>query len=120
MLPIDDNPNIDAGVMSVAISPDARFVTAGSLNTVVRICDVATCMLLDHLRRHSDSIYSVAFTPDGPGVRLARQDTQELGAQHGAAVHNVRKAGERLGKSVLDFTGHKDSVLSVAILHAGQ
>jgi len=71
VLPIDDDPNIDTGVTSVAILPDVRFVTAGSLDTVVRIWDVVTGMLLDHLRRHSDSIYLVAFTPDGPGVRLA-------------------------------------------------
>jgi len=71
VLPIDDDPNIDTGVMSMAISPNVRFVTAGSLNTIVRIWDVATGMLLDHLRRHSDSIYLVTFTPDGPGVQLA-------------------------------------------------
>jgi len=33
-------------------------------------------------------------------------------------VNNARKASKRFGKSMLDFTGHKDYVLSVAILHA--
>jgi glucose repression regulatory protein TUP1 len=32
----------DAGVTSVAISPDGKYVAAGSLDTVVRIWDVAT------------------------------------------------------------------------------
>jgi len=54
VLPINDDPNVDMGVTSVAILPDACFVSAGSLNTVVRIWDVATGTLLDRLCRHSD------------------------------------------------------------------
>jgi len=54
VLPINDDPNVDMGVMSVAILPDACFVTAGSLDTVVRIWDVVTGTLLDRLCRHGD------------------------------------------------------------------
>ena len=60
MRPIDDHPNVDAGITSVAISPDARFI--------VRIWDVATGTLVDRLRGHGDSVYSVTFTPDGKGL----------------------------------------------------
>ena len=63
-----DSLNGDAGVTSVAISPNGQFVAAGSLDTVVRIWDVATAQLVERLRGHRDSVYSVAFTPDGKGL----------------------------------------------------
>ena len=54
VLPINDDPNVDMGVMSMAILPNACFITAGSLDTVVRIWDVVTGMLLDCLCGHGD------------------------------------------------------------------
>jgi len=54
VLPINDNPNVDTGVTSMAILPDACFVAAGLLDTVVRIWDVVTGTLLDRLCGHSD------------------------------------------------------------------
>jgi len=120
VLPIDDDPNVDAGVTSVAISPDARFVAAGSLDTVVRIWDVSTGTLVDRLRGHGDSVYSVAFTPDGKGLVSGSLDKTLKYWELNTAMINARKAGERFGKCLLDFTGHKDYVLSVAISHDGQ
>lgn len=63
-----DAMNNDAGVTSVAISPNGQLVAAGSLDTIVRIWDVATGQLVERLRGHRDSVYSVAFTPDGKGL----------------------------------------------------
>src|SRR5258706_12216641 len=40
ILPIDDDPNVDAGVTSVAIPPDRRFVAAASLATVLGVWEV--------------------------------------------------------------------------------
>ena len=62
MLTINDGDSLngDAGVTSVAISPNGQFVAAGSLDTVVRIWDVATAQLVERLRGHRDSVYSVA------------------------------------------------------------
>lgn len=68
ILNIIEPENIDAGVTSVAISPDARFVAAGSLDMLVRIWDVATGHLVERLKGHKDSVYSVAFSPDGRGL----------------------------------------------------
>ena len=90
--PIDDDPNVDAGVTSVAISPDARFVAAGSLDTIVCIWDVAIGTLVDRLRGHGDSVYSVTFTPDGMGLVSWSLKYWELNT----AVNNSRKAGERV------------------------
>ena len=65
---IDEPDNVDAGVTSVCISPDGSLVAAGSLDTVVRIWDVQTGKLVERLRGHRDSVYSVAFTPEGRGL----------------------------------------------------
>ena len=69
-----DSLNNDHGVTSVAISPNGQFVAAGSLDTVVRIWDVNTAQLVERLRGHSDSAYSVAFTPDGKRLVSGRLD----------------------------------------------
>jgi glucose repression regulatory protein TUP1 len=126
----------------VAISPNGQLVAAGSLDTVVRIWDVSTGALVERLRGHRDSVYSVAFTPDGKGLvsgsldkTLKYWDVSGLmnggvkGRKEGAngtiasgpgsgAV--VRKDGEPTSKCTMNFTGHKDYVLSVAVSHDGQ
>lgn len=61
---IAENGPVDAGVTSVAFSPDGKYLAAGSLDTVVRIWDAETGQLLDKLKGHEDSVYSVAFSPD--------------------------------------------------------
>lgn len=55
----------DGGVTSVVMSPDGKFLAAGSLDTIVRIWDASNGKLLDKLKGHKDSVYSVAFSPDG-------------------------------------------------------
>ena len=62
---LSDSGPVDAGVTSVAISPDGKLLAAGSLDTVVRVWDAATGAMLDKLKGHKDSVYSVAFAPDG-------------------------------------------------------
>ena len=55
-------------VMSVAISPDGRFVVAGSSDSVIRIWDVASGELVEHLKGHNHAVRLVAFLPDGHGL----------------------------------------------------
>ena len=124
--------NTDAGVTSVAISPSAMLVAAGSLDNVIRIWDVNTGQLLERLRGHTNSVYSVAFTPDGKGLVTGSLDkTLKLwDVSHLNSVEGRRKAAdnpdqrdrierermermEREGKVVqsanflMDFIGHK-------------
>ncbi|KAJ7832029.1 global repressor Tup1p [Mycena olivaceomarginata] len=121
----------DAGVTSVAISPDGRYVAAGSLDTVVRIWDANSGALVERLRGHRDSVYSVVFTPDGRGVVSGSLDkTLKYWDVSGLATAKPKKeasAGgkdappaEKLGQCTMNFTGHKDYVLSVAVSHDGQ
>jgi general transcriptional corepressor TUP1 len=125
---------VDAGVTSVCISPDGTLVAAGSLDTVVRIWDVATGRLVERLRGHRDSVYSVAFTPDGRGLvsgsldkTLKYWDVQPIyerrrnGSLKNAAPPSAgEKVQDKTSQSLMNFTGHKDYVLSVAVSHDGQ
>ncbi|KZV76533.1 WD40 repeat-like protein [Peniophora sp. CONT] len=123
VLAIHEPETVDSGVTSVAISPDARLVAAGSLDTIVRIWDVATGILIERLRGHKDSVYSVAFTPDGQGLISGSLDKT-------LKYWDVRSVGmgpQPTGKKLVDkdlcnmnFTGHKDYVLSVAVSHDGK
>lgn len=129
---IDEPDNVDAGVTSVCISPDGTLVAAGSLDTVVRIWDVQTGKLVERLKGHRDSVYSVAFTPDGRGLvsgsldkTLKYWDIQPIYERR----RNGTKSGpsgagdkvlEKTSQSLMNFTGHKDYVLSVAVSHDGQ
>jgi len=134
-----DSLNSDAGVTSVAISPDGRYVAAGSLDTVVRIWDVSSGALVERLRGHRDSVYSVAFTPDGKGLVSGSLDKTlkywdvsglALGSSSGPpSSKSVKKEGggtntgrkdDKGSQCLMNFTGHKDYVLSVAVSHDGQ
>ncbi|KAL5522349.1 hypothetical protein ACEPAG_8365 [Sanghuangporus baumii] len=157
VLEINEPDGVDAGVTSVAISPDGRFVAAGSLDTVVRIWEVQSGILVERLKGHRDSVYSVAFTPDGKGIVSGSLDKTLKHWDISAIVNGSRKdplpppttptgsssasasgsgagnnsaattrpkenggGGERGSVNTLNFTGHKDYVLSVAVSHDGQ
>ena len=131
-----DSPYNDAGVCSVAISPNCQFVAAGCLDNVVRIWDLATGVLVDRLRGHRDSVYSVAFMPDGKGLVSGSLDkTLKYWDVSGLANGNTTSSTpssstKKDDKSavassssptlcIMNFTGHKDYVLSVAVSHDG-
>ncbi|OBZ67307.1 Transcriptional repressor rco-1 [Grifola frondosa] len=137
ILTINEPDSVDAGVTSVCISPDGRLVAAGSLDTIVRIWDVQSGQLVERLKGHRDSVYSVAFTPDGKGLvsgsldktlkywdvrPILRRADGPAGAvvPVGAAKNGVKEGGEKGSQCTMNFTGHKDYVLSVAVSHDGQ
>lgn len=144
-LEIIEPESIDAGVTSVAISPDGRWVAAGSLDMVVRIWDSSTGLLVERLRGHKDSVYSVAFSPDGRGlvsgsldkslkywditpmVRAVNQGMTQgprvslrqdglVASNQGPVPGGKKDGGGEMGSTcTVAFTGHKDYVLSVAV-----
>jgi general transcriptional corepressor TUP1 len=104
-----DSLNGDAGVTSVAISPNGQFVAAGSLDTVVRIWDVTTAQLVERLRGHRDSVYSVAFTPDGKGLVSGSLDkTLKYWDVSDLVVGRGGSAGGRAGGSASGVKGRKE------------
>lgn len=130
LLAINEPDSIDAGVTSVAMSPDGRLVAAGSLDTIVRIWDVNTGQLVERLRGHKDSVYSVAFTPDGKGLvsgsldkTLKYWDIRNVprgGPAVQKALKDVKEGGEKGSQCTMNFLGHKDYVLSVAVSADGE
>lgn len=108
----------------MAISPDGRFVAAGSLDKSVRIWDTQTGVLVERTegdQGHKDSVYSVAFSPSGATlvsgsldktIRMWKLNNAGFGRGGlGASGGPHPKSGE----CVRTFEGHKDFVLSVAL-----
>jgi len=112
---------IEDGVTTVAISPDNRFLAAGSLDKSVRVWDLGNGDLLERLEEaggnpgHKDSVYSVAFSPTSKELVSGSLDRTirmwELQPQYNGA----RREQPRGGKCIKVFEGHKDFVLSVAL-----
>ena len=80
-------------------------------------------MLIERLRGHKDSVYSVAFTPDGQGLisgsldkTLKYWDVRSVGM--GPPPNGKKPVDKDL--CTMNFTGHKDYVLSVAVSHEGK
>jgi len=91
-----------------------------SLDTVVHIWDIVMGTLLDCLCGHGNLVFSVAFTPNSKGLVSGSLHNMLKSLELNMAVNNTYKAGKWFSKSMLDFTGHKDYVLSIVILHDGQ
>lgn len=154
---INEPDVVDAAVTSVCISLNGRLVAAGCLDAVVRIWDVATGQLVERLKGHQDSVYSIAFTQDGRGLisgsldrTLKHWDIQPILDSLPSSTVNAksknpnkndasegRERNARIGKPLtrgeeavgggesgsqcmMNFDGHKDYVLGVAVSYDGQ
>lgn len=125
-----DTGPIDAGITSVALSPDSRLVAAGSLDTIVRVWDTATGQQVERLKGHKDSVYSVAFSPDGQFLVSGSLDRSirlwDLGhmkrslEKNGKDQRSVLSARDGSNTICQTLSGHKDYVLSVAVSPDGQ
>ncbi|KAF9528664.1 chromatin associated protein [Crepidotus variabilis] len=121
-----ESSDIEAGITSVAISPNGQYVAAGSLDADVRIWHINTAQLVERLHGHADSVYNVAFTPDGKGLisgsldkTLKYWDVSGLLGTGVASTGSSRRR-EKPSQCTMNFLGHKDFVLSVAVSHDGQ
>ncbi|EKM75141.1 hypothetical protein AGABI1DRAFT_46849, partial [Agaricus bisporus var. burnettii JB137-S8] len=120
----------NAGITSVAISPNGQYVAAGSLDTIVRIWNIRSGVFVENLKGHSDSVYSVAFTPDGKGLvsgsldkTLKYWNIEALGRRQRrrpVMTGNYETGYDEGNRCTMNFTGHKDYVLSVAVSRDGQ
>ena len=103
--------SIEDGVTTVAMSPDGRYVAAGSLDRSVRVWDTTSGVLLERLEGpegHQDSVYSVAFAPNGRDLVSGSLDKTikmwELTPPRGMLPQH---GGPKTGKCVRTFEGHK-------------
>ena len=101
----------DKGVTSVAVSPDGKYLAAGSLDCLVRIWDIQSGTLLERLQGHQNSVYSVVFTPDGRGVISGSLDrTMKFWDVSWLYTSNpVANRKAEGGKCLMNFIGHKVS-----------
>jgi glucose repression regulatory protein TUP1 len=115
--------SIEDGVTTVAVSPDGKFLAAGSLDRAVRVWDTERGTLVERLEGHKDSVYSVAFSPTGLELLSGSLDKTiklwELSAPR--SVPGMMHSGApRAGACKTTFVGHKDFVLSVALSPDGK
>lgn len=105
------NFSIEDGVTTVAISPDNRFVAAGSLDKSVRVWDIQSGTLVVRLegeQGHKDSVYSVAFAPSGDRLVSGSLDkTIKMWELTTSSRFMPQPAPS--GKCVRTFEGHKVS-----------
>ena len=94
----------------MALSPDTRFVAAGSFDGFVRIWDAATGTLVTRLKGHVSTVYSVAFTPDGKGLVSCSEDKTLKYWEFSVALSDTHQT----------CMGHSNPVFSAAISHDGQ
>lgn len=139
----DNGQPVDAGVTSVALSPDGRILAAGSLDNHIRIWDASTGSRLDKLRGHKDSVYSVVFAPDASwlvsgsldktlkiwdlgSIHNALNNKQQESSNGGGSANNspvkeeesqalIPSTSEIKTNCITTLQGHKDYVLSVAV-----
>jgi glucose repression regulatory protein TUP1 len=106
-----DEPDVDGCIASIAISPNDRFIAAGSIDSAVRIWDVGTGALLHKLLGHKNPVYSVIFNPDGSGLISSSLD-KTLKYWDVRNLTHLEPSGRDKDKDetipcLRNFTGHK-------------
>ncbi|MEN8220105.1 MAG: WD40 repeat domain-containing protein [Pseudomonadota bacterium] len=90
-------------VLSLAFSPDSRYLVSGSSDENAILWDIKRKRRLHTLAGHTDDIYAVAFTPDSKRVVTGSFD------------HSLRLWQVPNGKHLATLKGHTDKVRAVAI-----
>lgn len=102
-------------VYSVAFTPDGKGIVSGSLDKTLKHWDI-TALVTGPARKEPlpRATTPTAVVPNpGGGATLAGVPPAGRGA-------TMKEGGERGSVNTLNFTGHKDYVLSVAVSHDGQ
>ncbi|KDN47840.1 hypothetical protein RSAG8_03260, partial [Rhizoctonia solani AG-8 WAC10335] len=92
-------------VCSVTFSPDGELILSGSEDKGVRVWNARTGELIDMPVEHTDSILSVACSPDKRYYAASSRD--------GTVLVGDILPGPRFGKPIVR-TGHQSSVMSIA------
>ena len=85
---------------AVAISPDAKVIASGGLDSTVTLWDRESGKKLQRLTGHTGGIWSVSFSPDGQRLASASADGS-------ARIWNVST-----GQSLYTLSGHVGAVMS--------
>jgi WD40 repeat protein len=90
-------------VLSLAFSPESRYLVSGSADNNAIIWDINKQQQLHILKGHTNHIYAVGFTPDSKRVVTGSDD------------HSLRLWRVSNGELIAKLQGHTDDVVSVAI-----
>ena len=121
-------PDTDAKITSVCISPDGRMVAASSDDMIVRIWDLQTGQVAGRLRAYDGSVSIIAFTSDGRKLltaspfdkKLTYWDMQPLLSRPQSARDSTGDDFDWDGACLAGFEIHKDVLLSCAASCDGQ
>lgn len=90
-------------VWSVATSPDGKTMVSGSGDTLVRIWDVDSGILIYNLFYHFNIVYAVAIAPDGNTFATGSEDT------------TIKIVDLQTGNLIHSLVGHTEGVRTLAI-----
>ena len=96
------------GIDAVAFSPDGRTLATGSVDSTVRLWDLATGKTIIALKPYAHYVVAVSFSPDGATLASASIDS------------TVRLWDPATGQATATLFGHTDYVASVAFSPDGR
>ena len=88
-------------VLSVAFSPDGRFLATGHANGEIRLWQIADRKQLSIYRGHFNQVRTIAYSPDGKTLASGSHD------------HTIKLWNIQTGKCLHTFEGHSNWVRSV-------
>ncbi len=105
-----DSPDFehDLQVMTISFSPNEKLMASGSIDSTIKLWNVADRKVIKTLEGHENMVYSTAFSPDG---RLLAS---------GSWDNTVKLWDVDTGSVVETFEGHEDSVMEIAFSPDGK
>src|SRR5690606_17314498 len=97
----------DGAVLSIAFSPDSRYVMTGGVDNVALLWDVETGELIQSFFGHTDAVSVVGYSSDVQLVITGSRD------------QSVRLWDVATGEVIRQFVGHKQPLLSVSMSNDG-
>ncbi|MBA3017350.1 MAG: caspase family protein [Proteobacteria bacterium] len=111
----DEKPEIFAQlghsniILSIAFSPDGKYLLSGSADNTIKLWDVATGREIRTFTGHTAAVESIAFSPDGKHIISA-----------GCYDKSLKLWEVATGKEVRTFLGHQDKVNEAAFSPDGK